>query len=370
MEIKELEKRIKKLLKTVNEDLPKAIERDNFVYLSSLVLIYSKILGDEIIIDVDKHEKIVKKTHYQSTLEEIGNAKGILLDISETILQAKKEAPFEFPSNFRIKTYSRKYLEEIFESFLVSLGDKFYYLYNDAKKDGRIFYNEVFSKGTTVFDYQKQKSTIFVPSNRETITFLITFAHEIGHTYENDYTKATMRPSSSTKFKIAEESFPMFLEIALIDYLKQINFDPKELELIEMHWFWYLNQKAAEVMFGFSLPRTIVNYKKELVIPKTDMLEAQDLCDAIFDSYDVRYIYNGIVFEESVGYMCGGLLALIYAHYYQQDKAFLREIQNHFFDYEVLNGREELERNDLLQEELRTAFVLKKRLGQIKTNQI
>ena len=333
MEILELQNRIKNILDCVNNAKSVSTKRRYFVYLSGLVSIYNHITGENISIGELDNQKIMKTTFYENFVHEITNKCGTLYEISDGILGIRKKVGCEFREQFLAKTYKRKYLSDIFESFLASLGDRFYQLYKEASEDGRLFYNQQFGGGESTFDYQTLKSTIFLPKDQETVPFLITMAHEFGHVFEYDYTKCSRKAAFTNKFNAHIEVFSMLMELFLINYLKKIHFDSSEVFMMEEKYYNDLIGFASEINFAFSLSLTLIDFNYNLVIYNCN--EANRIYDEIVKKYGVDYIKGDINLEDSVIYMYGGLIATIYEHYYSQDKNFIKEICKHFLDYEA-----------------------------------
>ena len=367
MEILELQDRINYTLDALNSAKSISKKRRYFAYLSGLVSIYNSITGSKVQIAEMDNQNIMKPTFYQSFIQEISHTEGLLLGISDGILKTRQEVGCEFRPQFLARTYGRKYLSEILESFLADLGDRFYRLYKEAETDGRLFYNQEFSGGITTFDYPMLKSFIFLPKDRETIPFLITTVHELGHAFDYDYTKCSRKAVNAVKFNVNIETFSMFLEILLIEYLKRIHFDPDEVKMIEEKICNDLIGHASEVNFGLSLSETFIDPDFKLVL--RDLDDAARCYDEFLQKYGLEYIKGDINYENSVQYMYGGLIANIYAYYYGQDRNFINEICKHFLDYEAYSTEEILERLPFVKEELNGFPILRKKLEQVKANQ-
>lgn len=367
MDVLELQKRIKNTLELVNNAKSISTKRRYFVHLSGLVSIYNQITGSEIEISELNNQKIMKHTFYQNFVAEIGRTYGILAQLSDGILQARKDVGCDFREHFVVETYSKKYLREILESFLASLGPRFYNLYKDATNEKRLFYNQKFGGGLSVFDYQELKTIIFAPYDQETIAFLVTLVHELGHTFDYEYTKCSRKAILVNQYNVNLEVFSMLMELLLLDYLKSIHFDPQATLKMEEKFYNDLIGFSSEVNFGLSLSMTLVDPELNLVI--YDYNEAEKKALELTKRYGIDYYLDDINFEDSINYMYGGLIATIYRYYYSQDKSFIQEIFKHFLDYESYTTEEILENLPFVKDELNGYPILRKKLAQIKTNQ-
>ena len=365
METIELREKIDKTLELFKNAKSISVRRRYFVYLSTLVATYNEITKENLSFKIGR---TMKHTFYENFVKEISVMNRILAYISREILESRKEVGCEFRENYVIKTYKQKYLMEIFESFLVSLDEKFYKLYKEALKDDRLFYNKEFGTGCTVFDYQTLKSTVFVPYDRETLSFLVTFAHEMGHVFEYDFTKHSRKAVLANKCNANCEVFSMFVELLMIEYLKKNYFDRSEALKIEEKYYNDLIGFATELNYALSLSVTFIDPNCNLLIYDYD--DANKCAEALSKKYGVSYYLDDINLENSFNYMFGGLIATIYQNYYNQDKNFFKEISNHILDYETYNTKEILIRLPFVRNEINDGCpILKKKLEQIKTNQ-
>ena len=367
MEILELQNKINKTVELLNNAKSISTARRYFVYLSGLISIYNNITGSDLMISEVNNKAIMKKKFYENFVDDVNRNNKIIYKMSDGILKARKDTGCEFRKLFLARTYDRKYLIELLEEFLASLGERFYSVYKEALKDERIFYNQPFSGGITVFDYSSLKSTVFIPYDQETVTFLMTAAHKFGHVFEFDYTKCSRKPILTNRFDVNIESFSMFVELLLLDFLRKINFNPNEVATMEEKYYNDFVIYAAEANFGVSVPSAYIGNDLSLIL--TDVDETSKCYDKFVEKYDFDYLPEDINYEDSINYMFGGLIATIYAYYYSQDKNFLKEIYKHFLDFEAYEVSESLSRIPYLEKELDGFPILKKRLSKIKTNQ-
>ncbi len=368
MEILELQKRINRTLEIVNNAKSPSEKRRYFVILSGLVSIYNEITGSELQLGKTTQEKIMKYSFYEALLKEFNDNYANIYKISSGILQARKKEKCDFSLMYDFKTYSPKYMLEIFETFMASLGQKYYKIYKEAFKEGRVYFSKTYGEGFSIFDYEDLKSYIFVPKNKETLAFLSTIAHEFGHVFEFDETKFARKPYFTNKFNVNLEVFSMLIELLLFDYLRKINFNLNEVNKMEEKFYNDVIGYAAEIKFALSLSKIFIDYDCNLAIYDYD--EADSVADKLEESDGIRYYTYNINLEDSMNYMYGGIIATIYRYYYNQDEAFISEIKKHFLDYEFYGTEEILDRLPLVREELNGFPILKKRLKQIKTNQL
>ncbi len=368
MEVLELRKRIEKTLGLINDSKTISLKRRYFVQLSSLVSIYNGITKEKIQIAETNNQILMNPSFYQSFVSDVSRTRELLFGISDGILITRKEVGCEFRDIYYAKTYGRKYIKEILESFLASLGDRFYTLYKEALADGRLYLNMDFSGGYSTFDFQTKKVTVFGPRDQETVPFMLTIAHEFGHVFEYDYTKCSRKEKFTNKYNVSTEVFSMFLEVLLLDYLARIHFDSEETSKLHEKYYNDLIGFASEVNFGLSLATTLIG--KDFILKIVDLDDASRCYDEFVKEYNLDYIKGDINFEDSVNYMYGALIATIYEYYYLQDPSFLKEIHAHFLDYYSYSTEEILERLPFVRQEIGGYHILRKKLEQIKANQI
>ena len=367
MEILELQKRINDTLEHVNNAKSISEKRRYFVYLSGLVAVYNELTNSELQLGHIGNGKIMKYTFYESLIKLFNENCENIYNLSSGVLQTRKEVGCDFRLKFNLKTYSPKYMMEVVDSFIASLGPKYYKIYHETLKNDLVFFTKDYAAGLSVFDYQKLRAFVFVPRNKQTLAFLTTFAHEFGHVFEYDYTKFSRKAFFTNRYNVNIEVFSMFIELLLFDYLKSIHFNSNEVNKMEEKFYNDVIGYASGIKFALSLSNFLMDYNCNLVI--CDYKEAYNTLNELQREVGITYYIDDVNLADSINYMYGGLIATIYRYYYNQDSNFIKEIEKHFLDYESYTTEEILDRLPFVREEFNDFKILRKKLEQIKTNQ-
>lgn len=342
MSLEELQERININLDKVNNAKSISSKRRYFVYLCGLVEVYNELTHENIQVAKYDSNNIMKNTLSENFFKELFYNGKLIFERSFNIVDAYKKTNWTTLDYLTFNTYSEKFLSELFEDFVSSLGVKYELIFKNMLKKNQLFLSKNDIAGATIFDYEKRTSYMFLPINKNNLYFFSILAHELGHVFEYERTKCSRKCEFVNNFNITTEVFALFIEILFCDYLKRINFNELEIKKLENKYYGDFLTYTTQIKFALSCPYLYVNKNGELISESMD--EVNKYLKYLENEDNYKYYIQNINLTDSIYYMYGYFIADIYREYYNLNKNFIREIENHFFDYEAYASEEILKK--------------------------
>ncbi len=335
---------INRLVELLDGKGGKTKKREIVLNIDALEELYFNLTGEKLGIALTLIKEYPLNSSYtQSLADEVNRTANILRGLSKKIVNTYKSINWTYSFAGEYCNYNEKYLKEIMESFIASLGPKYYQEYKEVISENRVFYccSDVTGLQITI-PLLKNKSFILCPQDQHIIANIAADVHEFGHVFERKITRNSTTSSYVKQFNISVEIFSMLMERLFMNYLHKINFSQLEIKQLERDYYLSLLDNAMSLRLILNLNSGYIIEKDNGVVFK-DITETIDLLKFLSEKDGYEYQLNDINLKDIVLYTYGTIISDVLASHYEDGSLDLKAIENAMFDVELYNSEEIIE---------------------------
>lgn len=170
-------------------------------------------------------------------------------EFAEGIISNLKESSIAIEDNpSKISKYSKEELKKILQYYLESEYQKGNAIYQELLKDQRIgscqYLNKTSLAGLTTYDFYNNIGLVALPSSDNTLNYIKTIIHELGHIEDNQFSDNMQKNFTSTITSIFTEVNSTYRELEFIEHLNKGKYQEESQAI--------MNETIKEIFFDMS----------------------------------------------------------------------------------------------------------------------